>query len=103
MMATNKRRPVTFSLSPLVIRKLDRAAKVAGLSRSALAEHLMLDGLTQGDAMFAAMSNENVRKAFSVALSTPGVLSAIGASLGQELTERDRQLVLGFLKQAEAK
>lgn len=99
-MATKKQR-VTLAMSGAVLRKLDRAAKALGRSRSALAEDLLSDALQQSDQLVSALSNDTVRRAFAKAMTTPGVAGAIAQSMGHELSDRERQQVLGFFKAAE--
>ena len=101
-MAAKKQR-VTLAMSGPVLRKLDRAAKAVGLSRSAVAEQILADGLNEGEMLMAALSNDTVRRAFAKAMTTPGVAGAVAEAMGHELSDRERQQVLGFFKAAEGK
>jgi hypothetical protein len=101
LMAT-KKRPVSLYLSGPMLRKLDRAAKASGKSRSAIAEELLGSALAEGDVMFSALANDTVRRAFANAMTAPGVAAAMAQAMGHELSDRERQQVLGFFKAAEA-
>lgn len=98
-----KKRPVSLNLSGDVVKKLDRVAKAANRSRSQVAEDLLTSALQEGDVLFAAMSNDRVRDAFTKAMTAPGVAGAIAQAMGHELTDRERQQVLAFFKAAERK
>jgi hypothetical protein len=87
---------VSFSKS--LLKRVNRAAKACGMDRSRFIASAVEEYLNQGEAILTAMGSPIVRDAMLRAFSAPGVLREVGRSLGHELTEAERQQVLGFMK-----
>lgn len=91
---------VTMTLPRGLVRRLDRYAKVQGLSRSAAARELLGSALADGEDFVRLMANDKVRGVMLEALAKPGVVRAIAACLGEELSEADREKVLRLFQAA---
>jgi hypothetical protein len=63
----------------------------------------LADYLDQAEATIKAMANPKIRDAMLSAMSGPGVLKAIGESLGEKLTADEAQQVLSFFKPGKGK
>lgn len=95
-----RKRDVTMSIPPALLRKLDRLAKIQGVSRSALVVELLHGAVAEADDLVKVMANDRVRNAMLGALAKPGVVRAIAQALGHELEPADGQKVLQFFKAA---
>lgn len=85
-------------MPPKLLRRIDLAAKRVGTTRSEFIARVMEEHLEGAEHVIKAMANPVVRASMLGALSTPGVLKAIGESLGADLKASERQQVLEFLK-----
>ena len=96
-------RPFSISFSETLLARLNKAAKLAGMDRSSFMAAAIEEYLDQAEDSIRAMANPKVRDAMLRALAAPGVLRAIGESLGHDLSQAERQQVLEFLKPVEGK
>ena len=93
---------VTMSMPPSLVKRLDRLAKLQGVSRSVAACDLLAAALREGEDLVKVLSNDKVREALMRAMMQPGILQAMSRALGHELSASDRQRVFQFFEAAGA-
>lgn len=81
----NKER-LSMTMTPSVIRRLDRAAKSVGMSRSALVEALCLKGLGEVESRAHAMKDPLMARLLEV-LTSPESVERAARIVGEEATD----------------
>ena len=94
----SKMTKVSVSLQASTLKRVDQVSKKNGTSRSALIDSLLLDALDEAEALTKVMSDQHVMKVMMQAMTQPGVMRAITASLSMELDDKQKQSVLDFFK-----
>lgn len=90
---------LSASVDANMLRRLTAAANRLGISRSQLVDEVLADFLESADVQVRMIGNPRVMRAFTEAMSQPGVLAAMSRALGQDLDDQQRQAVLEFMRQ----
>jgi len=91
---------VTITVDAAHLRRVDRLAKRLGLSRSGFLAEAIKSYLDEAEMQAKVMGDPIVLRAFSEAMTRPGVMSAIAEALGAQLTEKQTQTLMDFLSNA---
>ncbi len=91
---------VTITMEAAHLRRVDRLAKRLGLSRSGFLAEAIKSYLDEAEMQAKVMGDPIVLRAFSEAMTRPGVMSAIAEALGAQLTEKQTQTLMDFLSNA---
>lgn len=89
---------ISLSIPPALLPRIDKAARALEMSRSEFVSRTLDGALHDGEAMLAVMADERARTVMLEAFTRPGVMGAVAAAIGQELSEADRQRVLSFMR-----
>jgi len=87
--------PITLTLSPSLVRKIDRLAKALGQSRSKFCEDLLREGIEDASLGVEALTNPEVQKAFVGLLKNRDVLRSLAKAFGSELSDSQLELFAG--------
>lgn len=76
---------VSVRMDEELMRRLDAVAEATSDTRSAIVERLVRNGLDDAERFLKRFENPVLREAWGV-LTSPGVLKALAAAAGEELT-----------------
>jgi hypothetical protein len=85
---------VTVSMKPALLKRVDRAAKTLGYNRSEFVSMALDAFLQDGEDFVKVAADPVVMRAMLGAFNKPGVLSAMGRALGEDLDPKQVQLFL---------
>jgi len=83
---------ISMSLKPDLVKRVDRLAKLEGLSRSSMTAQLLLDALEQQEMAIKATSDPVLMNAIARVMTEPGMMRAMFSGLRSELTDDQFQL-----------
>lgn len=84
--------PITCTLSPRLVRRIDRIAKPLGKSRSELVQQFIEDGLQETETTAAALTNPVIAQALLSSFGRPEVLRAMTSVMRDELSDDQLKL-----------
>lgn len=99
-MARRPKVKVAITIAPSIVNRIDAAARVLKLSRSAWMEQACRAALDESEQLVKVMGDEVVRRAMVKALGEPGVLASIARSMVGDVDEAKQQRLLEFFKEA---
>ena len=82
---------ISYTLDPVLIRRINAAADVLHVSRSQFVEGLLRTALSDADAAEKFMSDPNLTRVFYTAFAQPGVLRAMVDAMGDQITQDQTQ------------
>ncbi len=89
-MATKNRQQISITVDPHILKRIDRVAKQRDIPRSQVIDRLLRDSIAQAETEAKLLGDPLVMQAFSKAMSAPGVMSAMAAAMGGELTDKQQ-------------
>lgn len=84
--------PVSFSMSPSLVKRLDRLAKAMGKSRSAYLEGLVRDCIEEEESGVKMLTDPVMGPALLKAFGNRDVLRGLVRALGEDLTDSQLDL-----------
>lgn len=81
----SKKRAYGVAVEPGLMRRVERQAKVQGISRSALISQLLRHSLDEPEQLAAAWQNPVLREVFGKLFGKPEILSALAGVMNQEI------------------
>ena len=88
---------LAITFDPVLLPRVDAAAKSLGISRSKYIEQACLTVLNETEHVGRALGNEAVREAFFRAMTDPKVLRGMSEAMGLDLTPQQEKLAAKLL------
>lgn len=82
----------SISFTPQLLRSVDRAAKRAGVSRSAWTRRACVEALESQDALSRVLQNDAIRTAMARVLGDPSVVRGFASQISEELSDDQLRL-----------
>lgn len=89
---------LSVSITHELVKRLDRIAKAAGQSRSAMIERLIRDGVDDAETAVQAFTDPLLLQAFAGAFGNRDVLKAMASAVHEEMTDSQLDLFVDRLK-----
>lgn len=89
---------MSVTVDPVLLRKVTKAAKTLGISRSEFVEKGLVEVLQSKQAIVALMENEMLRKTFLNTFSDVSVLREVARVMGQNLDDKQLSLFMEMNK-----
>ena len=83
---SEKKVKVSIAISPEVLKRVDRLAKVAGSNRSKMLQELVEDSIEQQEHIIKAATDPVLMNAMAKLMVEPGMLRAMTSALREDLT-----------------
>lgn len=97
-MSKKIKKPVTITIAPEVLRRVDRVAKAQRVSRSAWLEAAALSELDQAELFVKVSQQPELVRSLLSTFSHPGVLRQMVAAMGEEVSDEQMKLFADTLK-----
>lgn len=91
-MAQKLKKRVTITISPDVLRRVDRVAKAQRVSRSAWLEAAALSELGQAEMFVKVLQQPELVRSLLSTFANPAVLRQMAAAMGEEVTDEQMKL-----------
>lgn len=98
-----RKRIVTFSVDPDLVKKIDRVAKSLGMSRSEWIERSLRDSVAGDEIGVKVLLHPGFAEAFMKSLSNPQVLKGLARAMGEEVSDEQLELFGGLMRQVTEK
>lgn len=89
---------LSITIDPQILRRVERIAKAAGQSRSAMIERLIRDGVDDAETAVQAFTDPLLLQAFAGAFGNRDVLKAMASAVHEEMTDSQLDLFVDRLK-----
>jgi len=91
---------MSIAVDPKLLKQLDKYANQFDVSRSAFVCEVLSDAMADAEMQMKLLANPRVMRAFSEAMSAPGVASSMAKAMTDEVDETKVQAVLEFFNKA---